>query len=81
MEGWKATAECNLAGGGEVKTLANKTGDGRIQNTWRRRGQNPSDDGATSTGDDRIAKTWQRGGQIPSDDAATSTGDDRIRNT
>ena len=80
----RITAESNLAedpSGGEVKTLATSTGDERIRKTWRRRGQNPSDDGGTSTGDDRIAKTWRRRGQIPSDDAATSTGDDRIRKT
>jgi hypothetical protein len=62
-----------------VKTLATKTGHGWKRKTWRRRGENPSDDGATSTGDDRIAKTWRRRGQIPSEDAATSTGDNRIR--
>jgi hypothetical protein len=72
---------CGRPSSGEVKTLATKTGDGRIRKTWRRRGENPSDDGATSTGDDRIAKTWRRRGQIPSEDAATSTGDDRIRKT
>jgi hypothetical protein len=68
---------CGRPSDGEVKTLATSTGDERIRKTWRRRGQNPSDDAATSTGDERIRKTWRRRGQNPSDDAA---GDERIRN-
>jgi hypothetical protein len=72
---------CGRPSSGEVKSLAPSTGDERIRKTWRRRGQNPSDDAATSTGDEGIRKTWWRRGEIPSDDAATSTGDDRIRNT
>jgi hypothetical protein len=79
---WKVGMKRGTSGygrpGGEVKTLATSTGDERIRKTWRRRGQNPSDDAGTSTGDERIRKTCRRRGQNPSEDA-TSTGDDRIR--
>jgi hypothetical protein len=47
----RITVDSKLAedpSGGEVKTLATSTGDERIRKTWRRRGQNPSDDAARS---------------------------------